>query len=71
MSIHRSLKVKGSLLRSRNVWTRIERIEALQKKGEWNEGETIYGLRKVRTTFGVKKAKKEKAGSDDKEKAAE
>lgn len=66
MSIHRSLKVSGSLLRSRNVWTRIERLEALQKKGEWSEGETIYGLRKVRTSSGVKKVKKGKASSDDK-----
>ncbi|GJM22391.1 MAG: hypothetical protein DHS20C15_23060 [Planctomycetota bacterium] len=69
MSIHRSLKVSGSLLRERNVWTRIERLEALQKKGEWSEGESIYGLRKVRTSFGVKKAKKGKDSAD--EKAAE
>lgn len=68
MTIHRSLKVKGSLLRSRNVWTRIERLEALKKKGEWNEGESIYGLRKVRTQFAVKKVKKskpEKGGDED------
>lgn len=51
MSIHRSLKVKSSLLRSRNVWTRVERLEALKKNGEWSNGETVYGLRKVRTSF--------------------
>jgi small basic protein (TIGR04137 family) len=56
MSIHRSLKIKSSLLRSRNVWTRIERLEALQKAGEWDDQKTVYGLRKVRT--GAKVAKK-------------
>jgi len=56
MTIHRSLKVKSALVRSRNVWTRLERIEALKKNGEWAEGESVYGLRKVRTSF-KKKAK--------------
>ncbi len=56
MSIHPSLKVKSSLLRSRNVWTRIERLEALQKDGEWTNDKSVYGLRKVRT--GVKARKK-------------
>ena len=57
MSIHRSLKVKSALLRSRNVWTRIERLEALQKNGEWEEGKTVYGLRKVRTGTKARKKK--------------
>ena len=59
MSIHRSLKVKSTLLRSRNVWTRIERLEALKKNGEWAEvaGSSVYGIRKVRTTY-KSKAKK-------------
>ncbi len=56
MTIHRSLKVKSGLNRSRNVWTRIERLEALQKNGEWNGGDSVHGLRKVRTSF-KKKAK--------------
>lgn len=55
MSIHRSLKVKSSLLRARNVWTRIERLEALKKTGEWQEGKTVYSLRKVRTAGKAKK----------------
>ena len=59
MSIHRSLKVKSALLRSRNVWTRIERLEALKKNGEWSEssGDSVYGIRKVRTSQKVRKAK--------------
>jgi small basic protein (TIGR04137 family) len=56
MSIHRSLKIKSALLRARNVWTRIERLEALQKAGEWDHEKTVYGLRKVRTA--AKAAKK-------------
>ena len=56
MSIHRSLKIKSALLRSRNVWTRIERLEALKENAEWEPGKSVYGLRKVRTRFKVKKA---------------
>lgn len=55
MSIHRSLKVKAGLLRSRNVLKRTERIDALQKKGTWAEGDSVYGLPKVRTQFKQKK----------------
>ncbi len=57
MSIHRSLKIKSALLRSRNVWTRIERLEALRKQGQWDEGKTVYGLRKVRTGAKARKKK--------------
>lgn len=57
MSVHPSLKVKSTLLRSRNVWKRIERLEALQKSGEWDESKTVYGLRKVRTSVKMKKKK--------------
>jgi len=56
MSIHRSLKINSALLRSRNVWTRIERMEALQNKGELKQGDSVFGLPKVRT--GAKKKKK-------------
>ena len=35
MSIHRSLKIKSALLRSRNVWTRISRLDhPLSKKAK-------------------------------------
>ena len=51
MSIHRSLKVKAGLLRSRNVLKRIERIESLRRKGTWDEGDSVFGLPKVRTQF--------------------
>jgi small basic protein (TIGR04137 family) len=64
MSIHPTLKVKEGLLRSRNVWRRIERLEALKKAGKLDEDASVFGLPKVRT--GVKQKKKPK-----KEKAAE
>ena len=58
MSIHRSLKSRGNLIRKRNVWTRIERIEALRKEGRWEEGDPVTGLPKVRPHFKTKSKKK-------------
>ena len=40
MSIDRSLKVKGSLSRHRNVLTRAERIKLLQETEEFKEGDS-------------------------------
>ncbi len=55
MSIHRSLKVQSGLIRSRNVWTRIERLEKLKKEGKLNAEDSVFGLPKVRTSFKTKK----------------
>ena len=55
MSIHKSLVSKVKLQRSRNVWTRLERIEALKKEGKYDDGQSVYGLPKVRTVFGKRK----------------
>jgi small basic protein (TIGR04137 family) len=60
MSVHKSLVVKSGLVRARNVFTRAERIEALSGTGRWKEGDSIYGLPKVRTRAKTKKVKKEK-----------
>lgn len=57
MSIHKSLKVKAGLMRARNVWTRLERLEALKKSGKVKDGESVFGLPKVRTAMKTKKAK--------------
>ena len=73
MSIHRSLHVKSTLLRQRNVWTRLERIEKLEEDGkrEPREG-SVVGLPKVRTAFKIKTHKGKKADEEPgKEKAAE
>jgi len=54
MTIHRSLKIRTGLLRARNVWTRLERIEALEKQGEHKPGDSVFALPKVRTRFKTK-----------------
>jgi small basic protein (TIGR04137 family) len=64
MSIHSSLRGANSLVGERSVWTRVERLQALQKKGKFDpENDSVYGLPKVRTKFKVagkkKKAKEE------------
>ena len=61
MSIHSSLKTSGQLRGERNVWTRMERIQALRKVGLWEEGDSVVGLPKVRTHFKVKSKKQLKA----------
>ena len=61
MSIHSSLKISGKLSGERNVWTRMERIQALRKVGRWNDGDKVVGLPKVRTHFKVKSKKAVKA----------
>ena len=60
MSIHKSLAVNSALSRSRNVFTRAERLKKLEEQGRWNEGESIYGLPKVKTRTKLRKSKKEK-----------
>ncbi len=61
MSIHSSLKISGALSGARNVWTRMERITALQRDGHWADGDSVLGLRKVRTRFKSKSKKQLKA----------
>ncbi len=47
MSIDSSLKIKGALVRHRNVLSRAERIEHLKEEERWSEGEAVTGLPKV------------------------
>jgi len=49
MSVHKSLKLKNTLIRERNVLTRAERLIVLKDQGRWKDGEPIYGLPKTRT----------------------
>jgi small basic protein (TIGR04137 family) len=59
MSIDKSLRRKNQLARARSVLTRGERIRALQNQDRWKEGQSPYGLPKVRVLkVGTKKAKK-------------
>lgn len=49
MSLHRSLKSKAALKRSRNVMTRAERIQTLKRDGLFTLGKnSVFGLPKVR-----------------------
>jgi len=57
MTIHKSLKVKASLARARNVWKRVERVIKLEEDGKFAEGRSVFGLPKVKTRLKVKAAK--------------
>ena len=73
MTLDKSLQRKGRLVRSRNVLKRGERIDQLKTEERWQEGQSPFGLPKVRvikTVVGKKKKKKTKeeaAEGDDKE----
>ena len=65
MSIHASLRTRGKLTRERNVWSRLERLLFLEKEGKWKDGDSIFGLPKVRTRLkGAAKKKAKKAAAE-------
>ena len=57
MSMHKSLKLKNALVRQRSVLTRWERIEKLKEEEKWQDGDSVFGLPKVRTKFKVRSRK--------------
>ena len=48
MSQHPSLRGSGKITSKRNVLKRFERINLLQKRGQWHEGSRGLGLRKTK-----------------------
>ena len=64
MSIHRSLRTAGKLVRTRNVYTRAERLEILERDRRWVEGDNVLGFPKT-------KVMKVKKGGQKKKKVAE
>jgi small basic protein (TIGR04137 family) len=60
MSVHKSLVINTALSRARNVFSRAERLEKLLETGKWKEGDSVYGLPKLKTRAKVRKVKKEK-----------
>jgi small basic protein (TIGR04137 family) len=63
MSIHPSLVLSEKDKLTRSVMKRTERIRQMHEKGKWKEGDSVYGLPKIKT---VKiKIKKEKAVKAD------
>jgi len=48
VTLHKSLKNKDAMKRQRSVLTRAERVAILEDEGRWQEGESVFGLPKVR-----------------------
>jgi small basic protein (TIGR04137 family) len=48
MSLHRSLRAVGTTGAKRNVLKRFERTALLKKRGQWNDGDRVIGLRKTK-----------------------
>ena len=48
MSQHRSLKGSGKITSKRNVLKRFERVNLLQARAQWKEGDRGLGLRKTK-----------------------
>lgn len=71
MTIDKSLKVQRGLIKHRNVLTRVERLARLQTADRWQEGDSVFGLPKVRvqklTLKKRKKVKKDEEETDEKE----
>ena len=59
MTMDKSLKVRLGLARARSVLTRAERIQRLKAADRWKEGDSPFGLSKVRVyKLAVKKKKR-------------
>ena len=66
MTIDKSLKIQRGLIKNRNVLTRVERLVRLQETERWKEGDSIFGLPKVRVEkVSLKKKKKVKKAEDE------
>ena len=66
MTMDKSLRVRQGLVRSRSVLTRAERIERLKKADRWEEGDSPFGLAKVRVyKISMKRKKKKKKEEEE------
>ena len=66
MTMDKSLRMRRGLVRSRSVLTRAERIARLKATDRWQEGDSPFGLPKVRVyKLTVKKKKKRKEESEE------
>lgn len=64
MSLHPSLSSSDKNKKQRSVLKRIERLRMMQGKGEWKEGDKVFGLPKIKTIrIKIKKEKVEKAAA--------
>jgi len=67
VTIDKSLKTKERLARSRNVLTRDERIAQLTFEERWQDGQSPFGLPKVRVMKAVTGKKKKKKAKEEEE----
>ena len=68
MTMDKSLRMRSGLARSRSVLTRGERIERLKAADRWEEGDSPFGLAKVRVyKLAMKKKKKKKKEEEGEE----
>jgi len=65
MTIDKSLKIRRGGSSNRSVLTRMERLEKLKESDRWQEGDSPFGLAKVRVRKLVLKKKKKKAKEDE------
>jgi len=64
MSIHPSLNLSDKDNKARSVLKRTERLRTMMEKGQWKEGDPVYGLPKIKTLrLKIKKEKAEKVGA--------
>lgn len=65
MTMDKSLRIRRGLVRSRSVLSRAERLAQLTETERWKEGDSPFGLPKVRVfKLTVKKKKKKKEEED-------
>jgi len=61
MSIHPSLNTPEKDKKQRSVLKRSERLRTMLEKGKWKEGDSVFGLPKIKTIrIKIKKEKAEK-----------
>jgi small basic protein (TIGR04137 family) len=65
MTMDISLRVRAGMTRARSVLTRDERIKRLKDAERWTEGDSPFGLPKVRVYKLAMKKKKKKAKEEE------
>jgi len=70
MTIDRSLRVRKGMLSNRNVLKRAERLEKLKETERWQEGDSVFGLPKVKIQKVALKRKKKVKKLEETDEAA-
>jgi small basic protein (TIGR04137 family) len=66
MTMDKSLKIRLGLARARSVLNRAERIQRLKAADRWQDGDSPFGLAKVRVyKLAMKKKKKKKEEGEE------